>query len=168
MIPQHYKKNIQSKVFFENLKKDFMLDKSFKHDELSLEDKNELHHYIVELFNFHKKKYYKNRDFEEFDISYKKLKSLYDSLISWTISYDYIIILVEDGQFEKAYNEWTSIGSWGDSSIEMLIVFERAFNKSMVNGKHIYKISSRKNQLTDFGMRNLEDVFDIISLLYII
>ena len=164
MIPQHFKKNIEAKVFFEILKKDFMLDKSFKHDELSLEDKNELHHYIVELFNLHKKKYYKNRDFEEFNLNYSKLNSLYKSFINWTILYDYIIILIEDGQVEKAYDEWMLNKNWGESSIEMLIIFEKAFNKSMVGGKHIYNIAPRKNQLTEFGLRNLEEVFDIISL----
>jgi hypothetical protein len=164
MVPEFYKKDTAAKVFFEKIKQDFALGKTFEIEKYHLEERNQFHYYIVELFNIFKRKYYKNRNFNEFKINYIKLKSIYKDMNRWTFVIDYINILIDNGQIDIAYNEWMSYGSDGEETIDMLISFEKAFKKNMVNGQHIYFIAPKKNQLTNFGKRNLEDVFNIISL----
>ena len=169
-IPAYSKEHWSSREFFELFKLKFLestpIEIIFKTDTQHLGYNN----YVKELYDFFKEEYYINKNLDVFEKYYNQIKSSYSGYFRWIFYEDFVDFLIEIGEYQKAYNEWIALqeeerGSlnvqftYRNSAINRLIYFEGLFKKSLINGYHIHKIAPKGSQLTEFGKRNIDEVF---------
>ena len=131
--------------------------------------------YVNDLSKYLRKKYHTTNDFKSFYKQYLLFKKFY---IHHTIgNYDYEVlvdILIKENKIDEAIKEWTNlyddkVNGWNfqttysPNNIYRIIYFESLLKKGIINGYYIHKIASKGNQLTEFGKRNLTNVFESIN-----
>ena len=169
-IPTYSKEHCSSKEFFELFKQKFLegtpIELIFETDTQHLG----YNFYLKELYDFFKTQYYFNKNLDVFNEHYKSIKKSYSVYFRWIFYEDFVDFLIEIGEYQKAYEEWVNLQEeeWGglnieftyrNSAINRLIYFEALFKKRIINGYHIHKIAPKGSQLTEFGKRNIEEVF---------
>ena len=121
-----------------------------------------------------RKKALSTNSFTEFQTQYARLKENYSVNLRWGVYENFVDFLIEQDQNEDAIIEWINLQeeessgsnirfSYRDSAIDRLIQFEQICKRGIINGYHIDKIALKGNQLTEFGKRNINDVFMVID-----
>lgn len=179
-IPKFDRTNDECKKFIKTLEAEFLKGTPIKidwknYDELFLFD---LRKYISNLYKElerkARKKALSTNSFTEFQTQYARLKENYSVNLRWGVYENFVDFLIEQDQNEDAIIEWINLQeeessgsnirfSYRDSAIDRLIQFEQICKRGIINGYHIDKIALKGNQLTEFGKRNINDVFMVID-----
>jgi hypothetical protein len=180
LIPKFDRKNDECKKFIKKLETEFINGAPIRidwknYDELFLFD---LRKYISNLYKElerkARKKALSTNSFIEFQTQYARFKDSYSVNLRWGVYEYFVDFLLEQDQNEDAITEWINLQeeessgsnirfSYRDSSIDRLIQFEQICKRGIINGYHIDKIALKGNQLTEFGKRNINDVFMVID-----
>ncbi len=179
-IPKFDRTNNDCKEFIKQFQAQFLQGTPIKidwknYDELFLFD---LRKYISNLYKElerkARKKALSTNSFTEFQTQYARLKENYSVNLRWGVYENFVDFLIEQDQNEDAIIEWINLQeeessgsnirfSYRDSAIDRLIQFEQICKRGIINGYHIDKIALKGNQLTEFGKRNINDVFIVID-----
>lgn len=175
-IPRYSEEHWSSREFYELFKQKFLEGTPI---ELIFETNTQhlgYNFYLLELYNYFKSQFYLNKNLNGFYELYYLIKKSYSVYFRWSFYEDFVDLLIEIGEYQKAYDEWIALQEeeWGglniqftyrDSAINRLICFEGLFKRSLINGYHIHKIAPKGSQLTEFGKRNIDGVFLTINTL---
>ncbi|RTY93876.1 hypothetical protein [Flavobacterium sp. GT3R68] len=180
-IPSYFeldsKGNITSKKSEEGKKfYDFFKNAFLKGEPIVMENQGFWLHndkYLKQLFKDLEKEYYFHKDLEFFTSQYQIIKKFYKNLFRSHLHDIFVDFLISIEHFEEAWNEWNVLNfemwendvTYGPNHISILMDFEKRLKRKIVDGKQIFHMAKKDNQLTEFGKKNRNEVFKILSII---
>jgi len=120
------------------------------------------------------KDYENHKSFTSLKSDYKCYKEHFTVRNRWEVGYEsFVDFLISLEKYQEALNEWIKLqeeehsGSitYRESAIIRIMKFEYLLKKKLMNGYFLNKISLKRNQLTQFGKRNIKSVFRYATIL---
>jgi hypothetical protein len=168
-----YKKSKKGEIFYLTLRESFKEGNIIEFNSQENVWPNHFDKYIKTLLNDFQKDYNIHQDLDLFYKQYKTVKKHYDIGLRWSFYYFFVDFLISIREYEKALKEWnilrmeewgsSSIGTYRDNEVTMLMEFEKHLNRKIVDAQHIFHIAYKGNQLTNFGKKNKKEVFEVLS-----
>jgi hypothetical protein len=134
-----------------------------------------LDRYVKELYFSIVKDFEENKDWQRTIKYYEQFKYIYSVHLRWPVYEFFIDFLVEQNKIEEALIEWNSLReeewngimdwTYRESGIDVLHHFEMLMKKNIIDGRNIYHIAPKGNQLTKFGKANLKEVLAMVDII---
>jgi hypothetical protein len=108
--------------------------------------------------------------------AYNEWKGKFSVSERWSYYEMFVDFLIGIGEPEMALKEWRILQdeewegwnrtyTYRDSAIKRLIDFEHILKRPVITGKDIFHIAPKGSQLTAFGKRNIDEVFNSIEIM---
>ncbi len=173
----HYKMTSYSKDFYKYFKDNFDEGKIIEIPYLDVGEPYFYEKYILKLLKEFKKRYLLDNNLELFTHNYNILKKYYNVYLRWDFYYYFVDFLVSIKEYQLAWEEWNILrmeewkgmnykniyGTYRNHEIKTIMKFEKHLNTNLVDSSQIFRMAYKGNQLTSFGKKNINEVFEVLD-----